>query len=142
MLISCVNLNNFLKEWRLVDGMPTLIACLSTGKGTWSEVTRIIGSQPWTKVFLVTNEFGNDNFKRAENMELIILNGMAELSVMVEELKKQLQGRISDFEVGLNLVSGTGKEHMAILEAVMELGLNFRLITVNNGQVETLGLRR
>ncbi len=67
---------------------------------------------------------------------------MAETSVLVEQLRKQLEGKISDFEVGLNLVSGTGKEHMVVLEAVLELGLNFRLITVNNGHVETLGLRR
>jgi len=122
--------------------MPTLIACLSTGKGTWSEVTRIINSQPWTKVFLITNEFGKDNFKPAENTELILLNDRIETPAMVEELKQQLQGKISDFEVGLNLVSGSGKEHLAILEAVLELGLNFRLITINKGQVETLGLRR
>ncbi len=122
--------------------MPALIACLSTGKGTWGEVTRIINSQPWTKVFLISNEFGRDNFKPAENTELILLNDRVETAVMVQELKKQLQGKISDFEVGLNLVSGSGKEHMAVLEAVLELGLNFRLITVNNGQVETLGLRR
>lgn len=122
--------------------MPTLIACLSTGKGTWSEVTRIINSQRWTRVFLITNEFGQDNFKPAENTLVIPLNFMAETSVLVEQLRKQLEGKISDFEVGLNLVSGTGKEHMVVLEAVLELGLNFRLITVNNGHVETLGLRR
>jgi len=122
--------------------MPTLIACLSTGKGTWSEVTRIINSQPWSRVFLITNEFGKDNFKPAENTELIFLNPMTETSMMVEELKQQLQGKIFDFEVGLNIASGSGKEHMAVLEAVLELGLNFRLITVNKGQVETLGLRR
>lgn len=122
--------------------MPTLIACLSTGKGTWSEVTKIINSQPWSRVFLVTNAFGKENFKPGANTELILLNELAEASVMVEQIKTQLQGKITDFEVGLNLVSGSGKEHMAALEAVLELGLNFRLITLNNGQVETLGLRR
>lgn len=122
--------------------MPTLIACLSTGKGTWSEVTKIINSQPWSRVFLVTNAFGRENFKPGANTELILLNELAEASVMVEQIKTQLQGKITDFEVGLNLVSGSGKEHLAVLEAVLELGLNFRLITLNNGQVETLGLRR
>ena len=122
--------------------MPTLIACLSTGKGTWSEVIRVINNQPWTKVFLVTNDFGQDNFQPPPNTELILLNPMAETSMMVEQIKKQLHGKVSDFEVGINLISGSGKEHMVVLEAVLELGLNFRLITVNNGQVETLGLKR
>jgi len=40
------------------------------------------------------------------------------------------------------MVSGSGNEHMALLEAVLELGLNFRLVMLNNnGQLETLGLR-
>ncbi|MDO8656792.1 MAG: hypothetical protein Q7K45_06145, partial [Nanoarchaeota archaeon] len=77
-----------------------------------------------------------------ENTQLILLNDRAEISMMVDDLKKQLQGKITDFEVGLNFVSGSGKEHLAVLETVLELGLNFRLITINNGQVETLGLRR
>lgn len=122
--------------------MPTLIACLSTGKGTWSEVIRIINSQPWDKVFLITNEFGRENFKASPNTELVLLNQFEDTSVLVEQIKKQLQGKISDFEVGVNLVSGSGKEHMALLEAVLELGLNFRLITLNQERVETLGLRR
>ena len=77
-----------------------------------------------------------------DKVELVLVNSFLEIFEMVEQIKTQFQGKITDFEVGLNVVSGTGKEHMAVLEAVMELGLNFRLITVNNGQVETLGLRR
>ncbi len=72
----------------------------------------------------------------------MLINSFLETSEMVEQIKVQLQGKITDFEVGLNLVSGSGKEHMAALEAVLELGLNFRLITLNKGQVETLGLQR
>lgn len=123
--------------------MPTLIACLSTGKGTWSEVTRIMNSPQWSKIFLVTNEFGKENFKSGNpQVELVLVNPLAEISELVEQIKAQLHGKITDFEVGLNFVSGSGKEHMALLEAVLELGLNFRLITVDKGQVETLGLRR
>lgn len=122
--------------------MPTLLACLSTGKGTWSEVIRIMNSQLWDKVFLITNEFGRENFKASPNTELVLLSPFEDTSVLVEQIKKQLQGKISDFEVGVNLISGSGKEHMALLEAVLELGLNFRLITLNQEKVETLGLRR
>ena len=58
-----------------------------------------------------------------------------------EQIKKQLKDKIADFEIALNFSSGTGKEHMAILEAVLQLGLNFRLITVNRNNVEVLGLK-
>ena len=122
--------------------MPTLIACLSTGKGTWSEVNRVMHAQPWEKIFLITNAFGQENFVPQPNVELVVVETFRETPEIVQAIKKQLQRKILDFEVGLNLASGSGKEHMAILEAVMQLGLNFRLVTMQNGQVEVLGLRR
>ncbi len=123
--------------------MPTLLACLSTGKGTWSEVTKIMQSQPWTKIFLITNQFGKDNFTvKDQNTSLIVVDPSQETSLLVEQIRKELNGKISDFEIALNFCSGSGKEHLALMEAVLELGLNFRLITVNNGQVDTLGLKR
>ena len=123
--------------------MPTLIACLSTGKGTWSEVTKIVQSQEWNKVFLITNQFGQDNFTPGKNTELVLVDSFPDTPAMhmTEQIKKQLKDKITDFEVALNFVSGSGKEHMALLEAVLQLGLNFRLITTNRNQVEVLGLK-
>ncbi len=123
--------------------MPTLIACLSTGKGTWTEVNRIIQSQEWNKVFLITNQFGKENYTTGKNTELILVESFPETPAIVitEQIKKQLKDKIADFEVALNLASGSGKEHMALLEAVMQLGLNFRLITINRNEVEVLGLK-
>src|SRR3989338_6218817 len=115
--------------------MPTLLACLSTGKGTWTEVNQLLNAQQWTKVFLITNDFGKQNYTvRGEQVELIVIQDTlnVDVSILVQQLKKELQGKISDFEIALNLASGSGKEHMALLETVMELGLNFRLVTVKN----------
>jgi len=125
--------------------MPTLLACLSTGKGTWTEVNQLLNAQQWTKVFLITNAFGKQNYTvNGEQIELIVLPEGSDVGVqmLVQQLKKELQGKISDFEIALNLVSGSGKEHMALLEAVMELGLNFRLVTVKNNQLQVLGMER
>jgi len=123
--------------------MPTLIASLSTGKGTWTEVSRIMQTQVWTKIFLITNQFGVENFTSKPAMaEFVVIDPNLEIGVLVGQIVGQLRGKIDDFEIALNMVSGSGKEHMAIVEAVLELGLNFRLITVVNGQVETLGIKR
>lgn len=122
--------------------MPTLIACLSSGKGSWSEVSKIISQRQWNKVFLITNAFGKEKFQPSANTELIVVNDFLEVPELVKEIKKNLNGKISDFEVALNLISGAGKEHMAVLEAVLELGLNFRLVGLKNGNLEVLGLER
>ncbi|MBI4147347.1 hypothetical protein HY494_01700 [Candidatus Woesearchaeota archaeon] len=123
--------------------MPTLIACLSIGKGTWSEVNKIIQSQEWNKVFLITNQFGQENYTLGKNTELVLVESFPDTptTIITEQIKKQLKDKIADFEIALNFSSGTGKEHMAILEAVLQLGLNFRLITVNRNNVEVLGLK-
>ena len=137
------SVNKFKKGPPSCQCMPTLLACLSTGKGTWSEVNRVMQAQPWNKVFLIANQFGMANYQpNSQHVQMIPIDTFLETPALVEEIKKQLQGKISDFEVGLNLASGSGKEHMALLEAVMQLGLNFRLVTEQNGQVEVLGLKR
>lgn len=123
--------------------MPTLIACLSSGKGTWSEVNKIIQSQDWNKVFLITNQFGKENYTPGKNTELILVESFPDTptTIITDQIKKQLKDRIADFEVALNLASGTGKEHMALLEAIMQMGLNFRQVAVNRNYVEVLGLK-
>jgi hypothetical protein len=111
--------------------MPTLIACLSTGKGTWAEVSKLIQAQPWQRIFLVTNQFGKEHFNPPENTKLIVIDDTQEMSELVRHIKASLHGKITDFEVGVNLTSGSGKEHMVILQAIMELGLNFRLVSID-----------
>ena len=124
--------------------MPTLLACLSSGKGTWSEVLKIVNAKEWNKIFLITNEFGRENFQNNRpSIELIVIDTFnPDSSTMAKAIIKQLQGKISDFEIALNFTSGTGKEHMALLEAVLQLGLNFRLITLKNGEIEVMGMER
>ncbi len=124
--------------------MPTLLACLSSGKGTWSEVLKIINAREWSKVFLITNEFGRENFQNnRSSIELVVIDTFnPDSSTMAKTIIKQLQGKINDFEIALNFASGTGKEHMALLEAVLQLGLNFRLVTLRNGEVESMGIEK
>ena len=63
--------------------MPTLIACLTTGKGTWNEVFQVIKSQSWKKVFLITNEFGMNNLtEKKDNIELIHINTFSDASTL------------------------------------------------------------
>lgn len=122
--------------------MPTLIACLSTGKGTWTEVAKLIQYGNWSKVFLITLPFGRDNFKPDSKTELIVIDENLELNSLKEDIKRQLEGRVTDFEVALNFSSGSGKEHMAVVEAVLELGLNFRLVTFSGNQLEVMGIKK
>ena len=110
--------------------MTSLIACLSSGKGTWSHVNELINKEDWDQIFLITNDFGVQNFKPEKSVNYILINENKLLSDMVEDIKKQLEGKINDLEVAVNIISGNGKEHMAVISAVMKLGLGIRLVAL------------
>lgn len=119
--------------------MTTLIACLSTGKGTWGHVARMIAEEDWEKVILITNEFGKENFKtEGKNIELVVINPMRHLPELVDEIKEALEGRIKGTEVALNMISGSGKEHMAVLSALLKLGLGIRLTALTKEGVKEI----
>ena len=110
--------------------MPTLVACLSTGKGTWGHVARLIEGEEWTNVVLITNEYGKENFNKKENVELISVNMDAGIRELRDEIHGILKDKIKEGEVGLNLISGSGKEHMALLSALLKLGIGIRLVSL------------
>ena len=119
--------------------MANLIVCLGTGKGTWTEVFKLVSQGPWEKIFIVTNEFGRDNAKiKDTRVEYILINPEEEMETIGLAIKEKLTGRVTGWEAGLNFVSGTGKEHMAVLLAVMTLGLPFRLVNIKNDMVNIL----
>lgn len=115
--------------------MVDLVACLSTGKGSWKNVTSVIEGDDWDNIFLITNEFGKKNFTK-DGVELIVVDRDQTISDLSEEIRKKLSGGIEGTEVALNFESGTGKEHMALLNAVMQLGFGFRLVSVEYGDIE------
>jgi hypothetical protein len=115
--------------------MTSLIACLSTGKGTWSEVYRLIENQSWDKVILITNEFGKEKFQPTGSVELIVVDLRKPVKELAKELKEKLKGKINDCEVALNLASGSGKEHMAILSAVLGQGCGVRFVSLSQDDV-------
>ena len=119
--------------------MTSLITVLSSGKGTWGHVAQLIAKQDWDKVFLITNEFGKENFTvNGKTVEYIVINQNKFLSELVKDIQTQLQGKIADTEVALNFVSGTGKEHMAVLSALLKLGLGIRLVSITPKGVEEI----
>ena len=132
---------NLYIEFILELGMTTLIACLSTGKGTWGHVSRLLdgmSGEKWSKVILITNDYGKENFKAQEGVELIEVHELAGLEQLRDEMKEKLKDKISLGEVAVNLVSGSGREHMALMSALMQLGVGFRLVAVTKEGVKEL----
>lgn len=118
--------------------MTTLIACLSTGKGTWGHVNRIIDDGKYEKVFLITNEYGKENFNKSEKTELISLNLDSGLKELRDNIFNNLKGNIKDAEVDINFISGTGREHMALMSALLRLGIGIRMKALTKEGIEEI----
>lgn len=108
--------------------MSTLIACLSVGKGTWAHVTKLLGSSEWEQVFLITNEFGREKYSHDQEFEPIVIESNKDVAELSNDIKAALDGKIKDTEVAVNFMSGSGNEHMALISALLKLGLGIRLV--------------
>jgi len=118
--------------------MTDLVVCLSSGEKSWAHVGRLIEEQDWSNVFVVTNDFGKKNFRPGKEVDFVVVDFQKPVSELIEDIRKGLTGKINDFEAALNIVSGNGKEHMAILSALLKLGVGIRLMAVTKEGVKEL----
>lgn len=118
--------------------MTTLVACISSGAGTVAHVAKVISDERWEKVILVADE-ENKNFKCDKPSEMIIINPNKTTSEITEDIRKGLQDKLKgEFEVAVNFISGSGKEHMALISALLKLGLGFRLIALTKEGIKEI----
>lgn len=118
--------------------MTDLVICLGAGKGTWAEAYKLIKSESWNKIFLVTNSFGKEKFQAPENAEFVLINDRLSAKEILAQVKQGLEGRISGIEIAVNFVSGTGKEHMALISALLQLGFALRQVILTEKGMEEL----
>ena len=107
-----------------------LIALLSSGKGSWAQVSGLMNHGEWDKVILIGDDFAK-NFQHAKKFEFIQVNLSQKIKDLREDLKKKLTGKINGTEVALSIASGNGKEHMALISALINLpvGIRFAVLT-------------
>lgn len=107
-----------------------LIALLSTGKGTWSQVAGLIKYGEWDKIIVIGNDFAKQ-FSVDKKFEFIKVDLDKKLKDLRDEISKKLKGKIDGTEVALSIASGDGKEHMALISALINLpvGIRFAALT-------------
>ncbi|MEK6906510.1 MAG: hypothetical protein AABW81_02720 [Nanoarchaeota archaeon] len=107
-----------------------LVALLSTGKGTWAQVAGLIKHGEWDKIILIGGDFAKQ-FTSDKKFEFIQVDLDNKIRDLREDLLKKLKGKINGTEVALSIASGDGKEHMALISALINLpvGIRFAALT-------------
>jgi len=107
-----------------------LIALLSSGKGTWAQVSGLMKFGEWEKIIILGHEFAKD-FKHEKKFEFIKVDLSKRIKDLKDEFSQKLKGKIDGLEVALSLASGDGKQHMALVSALINLpvGVRFAALT-------------
>ena len=106
-----------------------LIALVSSGKGSWGQVAGVIKNNDWENIILVGDDFAK-GFSVEKNFDFIEIKS-GSLIELKDQIMKKLQGKIKGTEVALSIASGNGKEHMALISALLSLpvGIRFTALT-------------
>ncbi|MBI4738973.1 hypothetical protein HY772_05430 [Candidatus Woesearchaeota archaeon] len=117
--------------------MTDLVAVLSVGKGTWGHVGRLIADGTWDNIFLITNEFGREKFTAEKQVTMMVVDSRGPMEDLINSIQEHLKGKLGK-EVAINLISGDGKEHMALLAALNRMGVTFTLAALTKEGLKTL----
>ena len=102
---------------------------ISSGKGSWGQVAGVISRGEWDNVIIIGNDFAK-KFNVEKDFEFIEVNSTTLIEIK-NEIMKKLKGKIRGTEVALSIASGDGKEHMALISALISLpvGIRFTALT-------------
>ncbi len=119
--------------------MAIFVSLLSSGKGSWGYVSKIIEKKSYDKVFLLTNSFGKEKYNPRENTSLLEFDFNKDIFDLKKDFETSLKEHLKDeIEVDVNFISGNGKEHMAFLSAILNLGVGIRLVVLKDEEVVEL----
>ena len=115
--------------------MTDLVCCVSTGKGTWIEVAKLINNYQWRNIFIITNDFGKEKFTSQKPVKFILIDPNKGTDSMKKIIQEALDGKVSG-DVAINMVSGSGIEHMAMLTALMNIGVGIRFVLATDTDIQ------
>jgi len=114
-----------------------LLALVSSGQGSWAQVSGLMKHGEWDKVFIVGDEFAK-KFTHEKPFEFIKVDLSASLTLLKEEFSKKLKDKFEGMEVALSIASGSGKEHMSLMSALINLPMGIRFAALTKDGVVDL----
>lgn len=110
-----------------------LVALLSSGKGTWGQVAGLVNRGTWDNVILICDKFFKQSvgkFEFTKKTEIITVSFNKTIKETIEEIKEKLKGKIKGTEIALSIASGEGKEHMALISALLQLPVGIKFVAL------------
>jgi len=111
-----------------------LVALLSTGKGSWAQIAGLIEQGEWENIILIGDDYAR-KFMPNKQSTFIYSNLEQPIKELKEDFVEKLKGKIKGTEVALSIASGSGKEHMALISALINLPVGIRFVALTKDGV-------
>ena len=111
------------------------VGFIGSDKENWGQISALINRGEWDNVILVKGR-NVEGFPSLSNGEIVEVNSQNSLLELKKELMEKLRMKIKDFEVSISVASGNGKEHMALISALLSLPVGIRLVVFTKNGVE------
>lgn len=111
-----------------------LVCFQGEDKHNWPQLNALIKRGEWSKIYLIKSKETESFF--SENCEIINIDSAKSLSDLKSSIIQNLKSKVGDFEVALSLASGTGKEHMALISALLTIPVGIRLVAYTKNGIE------
>lgn len=113
-----------------------LVAFLGKEKEGLGQISALVNRMECEKVLIVKDKNTEDIF-RNEKCDVINIDSQKDIVLLKEEMQEKLKkGLTGDFEVALSLASGNGKEHMALISALLSIPVGIKLVVYTKKGVE------
>lgn len=112
-----------------------LVACLGADKESWGQVTGLINRGTWNKIILIKSHLAID-YPTPEGAQDLVVDTTRPLLEIKDLIIRHLRESFSEFEACLSIASGSGKEHMAIISALLSIPVGIRLVAFTKNGVE------
>jgi len=114
-----------------------LVAFLGDDRETWGQVTGLINHGQWEKIILVKSKTSED-YSSPKQADIVAVDTSKPLVELKEEIVKKLKNKFEGFDAHVSIASGTGKEHMALISALLSVPVGIRLVVFTKNGVEII----
>ena len=113
-----------------------LVCFQGNDKQNWAQLNALIKRGEWENIFIIKDK-NSEVFPLNEKGQFIEIDSDKSLLEVKKEIMEKLSGYLSkDFEVALSIASGTGKEHMALISALLSVPVGIRFVAFTKKGVE------
>lgn len=103
-------------------------------------VNSLMNCAKWDKIYLLCNEFSYDNFESKKENCIKLKFDEKKIEDSLKKLSDFFKNEVKDFEVALNLTSGSGMEHMMVTSSILKAGLGVRFVYCDNNELKEFEL--